>query len=329
MTHLSSLLGKMRQDAGAALVTVLLLVAVMATGAVVTFEALGYSVKRSTARKVYDQARFYALGGEQLAVAAAEKIRKASAQLITPQAMSYPIDGGRIDGVITDMSNCFNVNSLLASDDLGVLRAQPEMVLQYRRLLTLLGLSDSDAQRLSAALLDWIDTDNRPTAFGAEDYDYAALPSPYRTANGLMVDMSELNSVRGYDSETIELLSSYLCVGYSNSPAKLNVNTLDIAHAPLLSALFTADFTVVQAAELIASRPAKGYQDIADFWQERVFSGKTISQSIREKTSVKASLFESRIKVQFHEAVSHLTSTIYVGTDNKGQLLTHHFGVLQ
>ncbi|MEX0300754.1 MAG: type II secretion system minor pseudopilin GspK [Kordiimonas sp.] len=329
MILLTNIARKLRQDAGAALVTVLLLVAVMATGAVVTFEALGYSVKRSTARKVYDQARFYALGGEQLAVAAAEKIRNASARLTKPQAVSYPIDGGRIDGVITDVSNCFNVNSLLDRDDLGVLRAQPEMVLQYHRLLTLLGLSENDAQRLSAALLDWIDTDNRPTAFGAEDYDYAALPSPYRTANGLMVDISELNAVRGYDAETIELLLPYLCVGFSNVPTKLNVNTLSVTQAPLLAALFTADFSVVQAAELIASRPAKGYQDIADFWQERVFSGKTISQSVREKTSVKASLFESRIKVQFYEAVSHLTSVIYVGTDNKGQLLTHHFGVLQ
>tara|TARA_R110002096_G_scaffold390257_1_gene584767 strand:- start:13 stop:1002 length:990 start_codon:yes stop_codon:yes gene_type:complete len=329
MTYVCKWLAIIRQDKGAALVTVLLLVSVMAVGAVVTFEALGYSVKRGTARKLYDQARFYALGGEQLALSVSEKIRKSGARLTKPQAVSYPIANGRIDGVIRDISNCLNVNSLITAGDLSTFHAQPEMVLQYRRLLSLLGISDSAAQQLSATLVDWLDSDNRPSPFGAEDYDYAALPSPYRTANGLIVDISELHLIRGYDPETVELVRPYLCVGLGSVVPQLNVNTLGVEHAPLFASLFTGDFTVSQATELIASRPAKGYQDIADFWQERIFSGKTIEQTVREKTSVKASLFESRIRVEYYEAVSHLKSTIYVGTDNRSQLLSHHFGVVQ
>lgn len=329
MTNVRKWLTTIRQDKGAALVTVLLLVSVMAVGAVVTFEALGYSVKRGTARKLYDQAHFYALGGEQLALSASERIRKSSASLTKPQAVSYPIASGRVDGVVRDISNCLNVNSLVTVGDLNTLRAQPEMVLQYRRLLSLLGMSDSAAQQLSATLVDWLDSDNRPLPFGAEDYDYATLPSPYRTANGLIFDISELHLIRGYDLETVELVRPYLCVGLGTVASQLNVNTLGVEHAPLFASLFTGDFTVSQATELIVSRPAKGYQDIAAFWQERIFSGKTIGQTVREKTSVKASLFESRIRVQYYEAVSHLTSTIYVGTDNRSQLLNRHFGVMQ
>lgn len=319
----------LRQDKGAALVTVLLLVSVMAVGAVITFEALGYSVKRSTARKLYDQARFYALGGEQLAIAASEKIQKSGARLTKPQAVSYPIDGGRLSGVIVDKSNCFNVNSLVSISDSGAFLARPEMVLQYQRLLTLLGFSGNEAQQLSATLLDWLDSDNRPSPFGAEDYDYAAMTPPYRAANGLMADISELHVLRGYTAETVDVILPYVCVGFANTATKLNVNTLTAAHAPLLASLFTGDFTVSQAVELIATRPAKGYQDVADFWQERFFDGRTIEQSVREKTDVKASLFESRVRVEYHEAISHLTSVIHVDTGNRGQLISHHFGVMQ
>lgn len=329
MTLLEKFRSFLRQDRGAALVTVMLLISVMAAGAVMTFEALGYSVKRSTARKLFNQANYYALGGEQLAVAAAEKIRKAGARLTKPQAVSYPIEGGRIDGVISDISNCFNVNSLVERGDVGAYSERPEMVAQYQRLLGLLAFPDSEAQQLTAALVDWLDSDNRPVPFGAEDYDYGALAPAYRAANGLIADISELNSIRGYDAETIEVIMPHVCVGFDNSPGKLNVNTLKVEQAPLFASLIGGDFSVVTAADLIAARPARGYQDLADFWLERAFEGRTVDQNVRERTSIKPSLFRSRIRVRYHEAVSHLTSQIYVDADNRAQLIAHHFGVMQ
>lgn len=318
-----------QRDAGAALVTVLLLVAVMAAGAVVTFDALGYTVKRGTARRMFDQARYYALGGEQLAITAAEKLTKAKVKLKEPQVVAYPIDGGRIEGFITDASNCFNINSLVDYSDAGRLQGRPATIARYERLLTLLGLSDREAAQLSAATVDWLDTDNRPVPSGAEDYDYAALEVPYRTANALIRDLSELVLVRGYTDEVLALVTPYLCASDKSEDSVLNVNSLQVRDAPLLAALIGGDFGLARAADVIASRPSRGYDDIADFWFERAFTGRTIGQDVRSVTDVEARRYLSQIKVRYHDGISRLTSVIRVSEDGTARLVHHQFGVFQ
>lgn len=320
---------KAQQDRGAALVTVMLLVSVMAAGAVVTFDQLGYTVKRTTARKMFDQAKYYALGGEQLALSAAEKLTRAKVRLSKPKAVSYPVDGGRIEGLIRDGSNCFNVNSLVERSDGAMYRINAKSALQFGRLLELLGLSERDATALTNALIDWLDSDNRPLPMGAEDYDYAGLAVPYRAANTLLADLSELRLVQGYTAEVLELVRPYLCASDNNAETVLNVNTLEVANAPLLAAVIGGDFSVGAAADLIASRPAGGYSDIADFYFERGFEGRSVEQAIRRQTAVKPQRFVSQIRVRFHEGMARLTSEIRMDDDGVAYLVRHRFGVFQ
>jgi len=317
-----------QNDRGAALITVLLLVAVMAAGATLTFEALGYSIKRSTARRIFDQAQYYALGGEQLALAAAEKLHKSNAQLLEPKAVSYPIEGGRIDGVIEDGSNCFNINSLVERRQEGLVERDVTAG-QYIRLLTMLGYANRQARRLSAALVDWLDSDNRPSPLGAEDFDYSNLTPPYRTADSLIADITELYLIRGYTPEVMAAIVPYLCVADNTAQMTLNVNGLKPADALLLSVLVGGKFNLKAASEAIAVRPPGGYSDIADFWREKAFSGFVVDQAVRAQTTVKPHRFVSRVRVQYHEAVSHLTSVIDVDDAGKSKLGSHQFGVIQ
>lgn len=315
-------------DRGAALVTVLLLVSVMALGAVLTFDAMGYSIKRTGALRTYDQARHYAMGGEQLAVSVAETLYENDVNLSTPRAVSFAIEGGRIEGLITDRSNCFNVNSLVLRRDAGTLVASEENRQQFVRLFVGLNLSDRQAQELVAVLTDWIDTDERPLPLGAEDYDYTALDQPYRTGNSLIVDLSELRMLKGFSPDLLAGVERFLCADSITDRSVLNVNTLTPEDAPLLVALIGGDFTFDMAVELILARPTSGYGDLADFWLDPILAGRQIEQSVRQQTTIKPHRFASRIRVTYYDAVSHLNSEIKVDNSGIARVVNHSAGVL-
>ncbi len=323
----------LRHDRGAALVTVLLLVAVMSVGAVASFENLGFTIKRTTAVKMHEQARQYALGGEVIARLAAEEMRRADAKFIAltgggqGRAISYPIDGGIIEGLVEDTSNCFNVNSLVSGAE-GRLAADAQGGARYTRLLVALGLPAFEAERLTATLTDWIDSDGRPQPMGAEDYDYAALSPAYRAANTKMVDLSELRLVKGYGPEIRTVVEKHLCVRPDTASVVLNANTLKPSDAPLLVALVGTALDLEAARRVIAERPAGGYSDNAGFWAERAFAGMTLDQTVRSRISVKPQAFDARISVKYYDARVELVSHLFLGEGGKATVMAREFGVI-
>ena len=332
-THLAQVSRHFCADRGAALVTVLLLVAIMSVGAAMAFDRLGFSIKRATAVKTHEQARLYALGGETLALAAAEELYRANAKLVAltggpGQQISYPLDGGAIDGTLVDATNCFNINSLVVPQN-NVYIADQAAMQRFTRLTVALGLSEFEGEKLAASLTDWLDSDSRPLPSGAEDYDYAALSPAYRAANTLMADVSELRLVRGFSPALRSLLEPHLCVRRKAEPVTLNANTLRVFHAPLLVALVGRGLDIEDAQRVIAERPSGGYADNAAFWRHRAFSGMTLDQSVRSRVAVKPQAFEARISVEFHDAVVDLASTLAVGDDGKAEVIARRFGVIQ
>lgn len=317
-----------RDDTGAALIAVVLLVSVMAIGATLTFETVGYSIKRTGALRTFDQAFHYARGSEQLSASVAENLHSEKFVLTQPQVVSFPIDGGRIEGLISDKSNCFNINSLIIRQQTGAYVVNEVTGQHYLRLLLALGLADRQAEQLVASLSDWLDSDTRVEPLGAEDYDYGALEKPYRAANGPMKHVSELYLVKGYEPEVVDVLMPFLCADDSTEPSALNVNSLNIDQAPLLSALIGGNFSVQAAIEIILARPGKGYGDIADFWLDPALAAREVAQPIRRQTTVKPHRFESRVRVTYFDAISHLTSEIRVDDAGTARIVRHHMGVL-
>lgn len=335
MTRRHKILVGLARDRGVALVTVLLFVAVMSVGAVVAFETLGFAIKRTSSARLYDQARLYAIGGEQIARLAGERLASTDQTLIRALGfdggsdISYTIDGGTIEGTVTDISNCFNVNSLVELSDRGAYVVNPAAFDQYQYLLQAFGLSEGESESLTAALADWIDSDTRQSPRGAEDYDYALGEPPYRTANSFMVDVSELALVRGYSVALRTQLSPLLCALPTPAPANLNVNGLKPDHAALLTALVGPSVTLSQMRTLIAERPRAGYETVAEFWQSPAFSGKPISQLVRASVDTKPSLFQADIRVRYFEADIHMVSHMWIRGPGKSIVLGRSFGVVK
>lgn len=334
MKPIYNIISNAQKDRGAALVTVMLLVAVMSVAAVSSFEVIGFAVKRTTGDRLYQQARFYAIGGEHIARRAAEQIAKTDQALLSAigfngeNEIRFPIEGGVILGHLNDKSNCFNINSLVQTSDVGALVENPELGVRYKQLLLGLGISENEAEALTASATDWLDSDTRPLPRGAEDYDYAIAEVPYRAANTLMADVSELTLVKGYTSEMRAVISPFLCVLPNSNPATINVNSLSPNEAPLIASLVAGQIDIAALQGMIASRPAAGFETVGEFWQQNIFGGKAISQAARSAVGVGPEQFAAAIQVRYFDASIRMTSRIFVGNDGKSEVLSRQYGVL-
>jgi general secretion pathway protein K len=72
---------------------------------------------------------------------------------------------------------------------------------EFRRLMTALRIDDSDADRLTQAILDWRDMDNHRRGRGAEEAEYEAAGRLVPPTNGLFADVGQLTHVLGMTAE--------------------------------------------------------------------------------------------------------------------------------
>ncbi|HAF80520.1 MAG TPA: hypothetical protein DCG66_05850 [Brevundimonas sp.] len=142
---------------GMALLTVLLLVAVMAAVAVVLLDDVRFSVRRTTNADVQAQAQWYAAGAESLARRQIADLIKAD-PLRTPleprwngRVLNFPIEEGAIRAVVTDGQACFNLNSLVYGQREDLF-ARPEGAAQFIALGAALGVSRARMAAAAAAL---------------------------------------------------------------------------------------------------------------------------------------------------------------------------------
>lgn len=253
---------RLSDEKGVALLTVLLLVAVMSVLAVTVLDEIRFAVRRTTNAEAVGQARWYALGAETLARARIPRLMSAGASLPgwSGRAAGFPVDGGRIQARISDGGNCFNLNSVVAGAG-EVLERRDEGVLQFLGLAEALGFAPREAETMAAALVDWIDTDPLRESGGAEDESYDG----YRTAAALLAERSELRAIRGFTAEAYARLRPYVCALPTNALSPININTLTEAQAPLVVMLTDGPMSVAAARRLIASRPPAGWSDTAEF----------------------------------------------------------------
>ena len=259
-------------EQGAALLTVLLLVAVMAVLAATALEQLKLGTRLAASTAATEQARAFALAGETV-------VRYRIGDLILRDAArtnlqgewagnptNFPIDGGLATARIDDGGNCFNLNSLVDKAADGRLTARPIAMEQFARLLTLIETPGREANNISAAAADWIDSDSEDSPGGAEDASYAALPNPRRTANTLMADPSELRAVAGVTPAIYSRVRPFVCALPVNNLSVINVNTLRLDQAPLLSMLLPG-LDPQRARAAISMRPdPAGFDSISTFW---------------------------------------------------------------
>lgn len=305
---------------GMALLTVLLLVAVMSVVAVALLDDVRFSVRRATNAETGGQAQWLASGAELMA---RDRIRRLMQMdpTRTPlqpewngRRLDFPIDNGAISATVSDGQACFNLNSVV----LGVgedLVARPEGAAQFRALGRAVGLPDSRMRAITDALTDWLDADNVALPLGAEDGAYAGLSTPYRTAGVMMAEASELRAVKGVDEDVYRRLRPYVCALPTSQLSPLNVNTLSIEQAPLITMLTLGVVTPQQARAVLARRPRDGWANGEAFWGQPALSNFTPNEGTRAQAVVLTRFFRLRVDVDYGGARAVRTALLEARPD--------------
>jgi len=264
---------RLSNERGAALLTVLLLVAVMAVIAATALDRLTLATRIAGSAATVDQGRAYSFAAEQIALRrVADLVGRDPAKLTLAgnwlgREFILPLPGGTGSARLTDANNCFNLNSLVAETVPGRFSQRSGSMRQFGALMVLLGVDAAQAQAIAGAAADWIDSDSTDGPLGAEDNVYRSLPGAYLAANRKMADISELRAVRGMTPKIYARLKPWICVLPVTDPVRLNVNTLAPEQAPLVAMLLPGELTLADARAALAARPAGGYGSSVRFWQ--------------------------------------------------------------
>ena len=288
------------RQSGTALLSVLLLAAVMAVLAIAMLDDIRFGLRRAANAQAMQQAQRYALGTEALArvrISELARDRTDPAQW-NGKPLLFPIEDGLIRARLQDASACFNLNS--------VVEGAPEQwhrrelgVRQYVALLQALQFPATQAQTLADALVDWIDTDDERAPLGAEDGSYAAGPAGYRTAAALLAEASELRAIRGYDAQVYARLRAHVCALPVAELSPVNINALDPEDAPVLSMLTLGAVTPGQAKRVLTARPAGGWHDATTFWAQPVLANAGVPNEIYDQVALRSRWFSLDSEVEY------------------------------
>jgi general secretion pathway protein K len=246
-----------KHQRGVALITALLVMALLATLAASLTWDNGMDVRRTMTMLYHDEGTQAALGAEIWVMSLLRDDSQESetdhlGEIWAAEMPVLPIESdtlqGALHGDVQDLQGRFNVNNLVNRNG----KIDDDARDQFRRLLTALTIDP----RFADLAADWIDADQRPELSGAEDPIYTGMVPPYRTANQPLTSISELAALEGMDKATFAILRPHITA----LPGKtlINVNT---ATGPVLQSL-SDDISAAVAESLISDREESGFVNI-------------------------------------------------------------------
>lgn len=266
----------MSQQRGIALIMVLVILALATIIATQLISMRNMFSYRTQNVLLAENAWGYAVGAENLAKIALHQALKNEdlvhlGQPWASQSVVFPIDGGQLTASLKDMRACFNINMLAtvtgkSNEDDNQRNASRTFTGQriFVKLLQNLPIELTnlpDYEALSSRLRDWIDADQIPSGFeGREDEEYSGYIQPYRSAGQLMVSVSEIRTVSGFEPELVELILPYLCAIPNQQDITINVNTIPVDQPELLSSFYD-NLSLDEAASILSSRPENGFDE--------------------------------------------------------------------
>lgn len=310
--------GTRQQQQGLALITAVLVVAIVAT--VATTLALGEQVWLRQAQNVADRAQAESLRQGALGYAAILLTRDGNQSKDTDSQSSLwaqplpplPVENGMIVFAVSDAQGRFNLNNLVnkgapSQNDIEV----------FKRLLTSQGLDPG----LTDTLISWMNPGSN-TGMGADaDIEYLNLPQPYRAAKQALSSVDELRLVKGFTASVVEKLRPYVTA--LPVYTKVNVNT---ASDQVLAALFPNPPAAAVLQSLLDSRKTKPITNSTDF-QNLVPAG--ISGPRPELYEFKTSYFLVTIDIRYGRLQRRTEALVERTRGQPAKVLWHQLPPLQ
>ena len=222
---------------------------------------------------------------------------------------------------VKEGSNCLNLNSIFkfSNNKFKVHEPHREWLARYLRLKL---VNEQDIESFIDQLLDWVDVDNQPLNFGAENYFYIGPMSAIQqfTPKRLLVDISEIKNFPIMKDLNFTDLTSALCVIPGSSNQFLNINTL-LPKDSMLVASFFEEQNLEYALSQLLDIPEDGYDDINIFAQKFTnsvnFPLKVLS------TNSKTFILKSKAINESYSA--ELESLVILDISNSAKIINRNF----
>lgn len=321
-----------KNERGAALILVLGIISVMSTMAIFSFDSLTRLISMTTANNGKAQAQQHALAAEQVAIRVTRDVLKQKVNLrLAARAgenrFVFNDDGARISGEITDITNCFNLTSLVSGRYATGYTANETAIGQFARLLENIGLGREAARAISAAAADWQDRDDEPLAGGAETAFYADVSPPYQTPNAPMASAKELRLIRDVSPKLMQALDGLICADATALRTEINVAMLEPRHAPLLQALLGPTSSETALRNMLAQQPPTGFT-LTQFWQQTPVADSRPSQSVKRMFTDESRRVRVKINVETETGRSQMQTDIHFYANRAYAILAREFGAL-
>ena len=313
------------KDKGVVLISILLIVLLLSSVAVLFGNKYFLSLKRAQYIEFQTLSLNIFRNMESLAQDKIEKELRFNSNKLTKnnpiinEPMLFNLNGADIVGKISDYGNCFNINSIVTLNDSNYVENKNASA-AFRKILSLNEIDNNIIEEVIDQTIDWIDKDANPRAYGLEDYYYSGpLHSPREyTGMRLMVSIDELKSIPAVKQIDWNIFKNYFCAIPVLNELSLNINTLDLEDAYLLSSIFS-NLTVKDAEYILDNIPKSGFDDLNNFI--RSFPDLDLELAYGN-IGVTSNIFELNSELNFNEFASNSKSIIIYEGNNNGFIIS-------
>ena len=313
------------KDKGVVLISILLIVLLLSSVAVLFGNKYFLSLKRAQYIEFQTLSLNIFRNMESLAQDKIEKELRFNSNKLTKdnpiinEPMLFNLNGADIVGKISDYGNCFNINSIVTLNDSNYVENKNASA-AFRKILSLNEIDNNIIEEVIDQTIDWIDKDANPRAYGLEDYYYSGpLHSPREyTGMRLMVSIDELKSIPAVKQIDWNIFKNYFCAIPVLNELSLNINTLDLEDAYLLSSIFS-NLTLKDAEYILDNIPKSGFDDLNNFI--RSFPDLDLELAYGN-IGVTSNIFELNSELNFNEFASNSKSIIIYEGNNNGFIIS-------
>ena len=313
------------KDKGVVLISILLIVLLLSSVAVLFGNKYFLSLKRAQYIEFQTLSLNIFRNMESLAQDKIEKELRFNSNKLTKnnpiinEPMLFNLNGADIVGKISDYGNCFNINSIVTLNDSNYVENKNASA-AFRKILSLNEIDNNIIEEVIDQTIDWIDKDANPRAYGLEDYYYSGpLHSPREyTGMRLMVSIDELKSIPAVKQIDWNIFKNYFCAIPALNELSLNINTLDLEDAYLLSSIFS-NLTLKDAEYILDNIPKSGFDDLNNFI--RSFPDLDLELAYGN-IGVTSNIFELNSELNFNEFASNSKSIIIYEGNNNGFIIS-------
>ena len=222
---------------------------------------------------------------------------------------------------VLDASNCFNLNSLFKPSGKSY-EIRPLYKAWLKRYLKLKQFNEVDIESFIDQLVDWVDRDNQPLNFGAENYFYIGPASKISqfTPKRLLVDISEINNFPIMERVDYRDLIANLCVLPNRNNQIININSLVQSDSLLISAFFDEENLEYTASQIL-NMPKNGYDDVNVFIDQFNQASKFPSQVL----SINSQTFRLQSDIINENFSANLESLVILDISNSAEVLSRTF----